>query len=270
MRIVVAYKWASDPQDVRVEAEGQVDMGRARPALSDYDAVAIEVARQVAADPPTGGSEEGSEVVALSVGAESVGAPIAVKAVLARGIDRAVVVADDRFEDAGASGTARVLAEAIRHIGGVDLVVAGDCSVDSGARLVPAVLAGILGWTVLTDVTSLAREPGGALRVERVIPEGLQVLSVETPVVIAVASDAAEPRVPGMKDMMAAGRKPVERLDLTALGVDAASLAALAGTVRRLAPARRVARRGRVISAAEPSAAAAELIDALREEGMWW
>ena len=48
MRIVVAYKWACDPEEATVRAGGTVDWSRAKPGLSAYDPVAIEVARQFA------------------------------------------------------------------------------------------------------------------------------------------------------------------------------------------------------------------------------
>ena len=49
MKIVVAYKWTSDPEEATVGADGTVDWSRARPGISTYDPVAIEVARGLAA-----------------------------------------------------------------------------------------------------------------------------------------------------------------------------------------------------------------------------
>ena len=48
MRIVVAYKWTCDPEEATVRADGTVDWSRAKPGLSAYDPVAIELARQFA------------------------------------------------------------------------------------------------------------------------------------------------------------------------------------------------------------------------------
>jgi electron transfer flavoprotein beta subunit len=62
-----------------------------------------------------------------------------------------------------------------------------------------------------------------------------------------------------MKELLAAGKKPVERLDLKA------RTAAVTVTARSR-PERR-ARQGRLIDAADPAAAAAELAKALREAG---
>ena len=54
---------------------------------------------------------------------------------------------------------------------------------------------------------------------ERAIPGGVQVLEISGPAVLAASADAAVPRVPGMKELLAAAKKPVELLDLTALKV---------------------------------------------------
>ncbi|HEX7660917.1 MAG TPA: hypothetical protein VF444_15705 [Pseudonocardiaceae bacterium] len=261
MKIVAAYKWTADPQEAQVAADGRVDLSRARPVVSGYDAVAIEVGSRLAKD--------GGELVGASVGGPATASPIAVKTALARGLDRTVVVADDAVDGAGTAAAARVLAAVVQHIGDVDVVLTGDCSIDVAARMVPAVLAGVLGWPALTDVTAVEPMADGTLRVERVVPEGVQVLAVQTPAVIAVATDAAVPRVPGMKDVLAAGRKPVEKLDLAALGVEPTELTALAGTVRARAQAERAVRKQHVIDTADPAVAAAELVDTLREAGVW-
>ena len=100
-----------------------------------------------------------------------------------------------------------MLAEVIRHIGDVDLVVTGDSSVDVAAKMVPTALAGELGWPAVAEVTSITGQ-AGALRVERAIPGGVQVLETSGPAVLAAAADAAAPRVPGMKD---SSRRPRSR-----------------------------------------------------------
>ena len=48
MSIVVAYKYAANPQDTTVGSDGVVDWSRAKAAVSEYDPVAIQVARTVA------------------------------------------------------------------------------------------------------------------------------------------------------------------------------------------------------------------------------
>ena len=115
----------------------------------------------------------------------------------------------------------------------------------------------------------LARAPRGFsdkraadLRVERAIPGGVQVLGISGPAVLAASADAAAPRVPGMKDLLAAGKKPVELLDLAALKVSPRS--AVMTVTGRSRPERK-ARKGQLIDTSDPATAAVELVAALRQ-----
>ncbi len=253
MRIVVAYKWAADPQEAAVAADGSVDWSRAKPGISDYDPVAMELARGLA-------EATGGELIGLTAGAKGVGVPIACKAALSRGLDRVVVVEDDALQRAGTSGLAAVLAAAVRHIGDVDVVITGDSSVDVAAKMVPTVLAGQLGWAAVAEVTAVSGQ-AGSLRVERAVPGGMQILEISGPAVLAASADAAVARVPGMKDLLAAGKKPVEHLEISALDLPAGHAAM---TVRSTSRPDRKARKGQIIDTTDPAAAASELVTALR------
>lgn len=257
MKIVVAYKWAPNPQDATVGATGVVDWSRAKPGISEYDPVAAELARQLA-------DATGGEVIGLSAGAKAVDATMARKAALSRGLDRAVIVADDCLKGAGTTQIAAVLAAAVRHIGGVDLVITGDSSVDVGAKMVPTVLAGYLGWPAVAEVSSVTGQ-GALLRVERAIAGGTQVLEITGPVVLAASTDAAVSRVPGMKDILAAGKKPVETLDVAALDLPAGDSVV---TVTDTSRPDLLTRKGQRIDTLDPAAAAAELVAALRGAGV--
>ncbi len=256
MRVAVAYKWTSDPQEASVGTEGSIDWSRAKAGLSQYDPVAIELARRLA-------DETGGEVVGVTAGAAAAGSPIACKTALSRGVDRLVVVTDDSLGGAGTTAVAEVLAAAVRHIGDVDLVVTGDSSMDIGAKMVPTVLAGLLGWPAVADVTAVT-SGGGGVHVEREAPGGVEVLEITGSAVVAATADAAVPRVPGMRDLLAAGKKPVEHLQLSDLGLPDASSQV---TVRASSRPDTKVRKGQMIDAADPEAAAGELVSALRLSG---
>jgi electron transfer flavoprotein beta subunit len=257
MRIVVTYKWTCDPEEATARADGTVDWSRAKPGISTYDPVAMELARRLA-------ESAGAELIGVTAGPKGVGTPIATKAALSRGLDRVVIIEDESLAEAGRSELAAVLAEAIRRIGDVDLIITGDSSVDVAAKMVPTVLAGELGWPAVAEVTAVTPGSQGVLRVERAIPGGVQVLEVTGSAVLAASADAAVPRVPGMKELLAAGKKPVERLELASLKVPPRN--AVMTVTARSRPERK-ARKGQLIDAADPAAAAAELVAALRQGG---
>lgn len=256
MTIVVAYKWAANPQDAGVGADGTVDWSRAKAGVSEYDPVAIELGRQLA-------DATGAELVGITVGAKDAGSPLARKAALSRGFDRAVILADDSVAGWGSAETGAHLAAIVGHIGSVDVVLTGDSSVDVGAKLVPNALAGALGWPILSEVKSVTGTPGDLL-VERAHAGGSQVLKATGPVVLSVATDAMLPRVPGMKDILAAAKKPVEEVSVAALGVPARAATLTVDASRR---PQLKARRGEIIDGADAAAAAAALVAALRGAG---
>ncbi|MHA6512821.1 electron transfer flavoprotein subunit beta/FixA family protein [Tessaracoccus sp. Z1128] len=256
MKIAVAYKWAGDPQEASVGADGTVDLSRAKSVVSDYDAVAIEVGRQLA-------DATGAELVGLCVGGAAAAVPMATKSALARGLDRVVLATDDQLATAGSTSIAAVMAELVRRLGDVSLVLTGDSSIDVGAKMVPTVLGGFLAWPTLTDVTGVTPD-GSALAVSRTLAEGVQNLRVESPAVLAIATDAATPRVPGMKDVLAAGKKPVEVIPAASLAVPTV----LEGVLRSAAPLEGPSRKSIRIDGSDPRAGATALVSALRSDGV--
>ncbi len=257
MKIVVAYKWAANPQDAEVGPDGTVDWSRAKGAVSEYDPVAFELAR-VLADTCAG------EVVGLTVGAAAIDTPLARKAALSRGLDSLVMVADDALRGADGTRIAAVLAGAVRAIGDVDVVVAGESSVDVGDRQVAMTLAAQLGWAGLNAVRAVTAD-GGSLVVEREVAGGVETVVAGGPVVLAATADAALPRVPGMKEILGAAKKPTQVLDLAALDVPAP-----ADTIAPVSTARPDTgnRQGVMLDAADLPAAAAQLTAALRQSGV--
>lgn len=257
MKIVVAYKWAAKPQDAVVAADGTIDWSRATAAVSEYDPVAMELGRRLA-------DASGGELIGVSVGGAELASPMAKKAALSRGLDRTVIVADDALSGAGTTETALALAALVTRIGGVDLVLTGDSSVDTGARMVPTVLAGALGWPAVLQAGSVSGAPG-ELRVERAHEGGSQVLALSGPAVVSVAADAVVPRVPGMKDILAAGKRPTEQVALAELAEQ--GLGSVVGVVGRARPSLK-ARKAQVIDASDATTAAATLVAALRRDAV--
>jgi len=73
------------------------------------------------------------------------------------------------------------------------------------------------------------------------------------------------PRVPGMRDILAAGKKPVETLEVVALDVPASGATV---TVTDTSRPDLKARKGQIIKTGDPAAAADELVTALRGAGV--
>ena len=202
MNIVAAFKVVPDDQDIQVSADGTLDYSKAKNTVSAYDLNAIEAAAQLAA------ANEGSNVVAVTVGGADIDDSKLKKNVLARGVDELVMIADDACADLDAHATAAMLARLVDGLDAADLIVCGDGSADNYAQQVDVQLADALDLPVVTAVSAVSVE-GAVATCDRMLETQLQTVQVDLPAVISVVPDIALPRIPGMKDILAAGKKPM-------------------------------------------------------------
>ena len=240
MRIVACIKAAPDDADIVVGADRALDFSRASWRVGSYDLNAIEAARRLA-------DQVGGEVIGLSVGGTELASTKLRKDALSRGLDSLVVVPGSPAADS--YQTASALAAAIGGLGGCDLVVLGAGSSDRYAQQVGNQLGALLGLPTLNGVNSLAAV-GDCVRVERLLEDAEQVIDVALPAVLSVTSGINTPRIAGMRDILAAGKKPVTE-------ASAAMPAASTRLVSLLAP-EQVDRRRRVVEG-DPAETAAQL-----------
>ena len=201
MNIVVAFKVVPDDQDIQIAGDRSLDFSKAKGIVSAYDLNAIEAAAQLAAAHP------GSTVTAVTAGPASIDDSKLKKNVLARGVDDLRMVADDALADMDAAATAEVLA-ALLADGSYDIILCGDGSADDYAQQVDVQLAARLGLPSVSAVTKIDGAEG-AVVVERTLEDVVEEVRVPLPAVVAVSPDVALPRIPGMKDILAAGKKPM-------------------------------------------------------------
>ena len=188
MTIAVAYKVAANPQDARVEPDGRIDWSRGKLGISDYDPVAIQVAREAA-------DTSGTDLVGVSVGTVAATAVKEKKNVLARGLDRVVTLGDDKTSEWSSVQVASALAALIQRIEGVTLVVTGDASVDDGAQLMSALVGARLRLPTFLEVTHV--EPSGmGWKITQNYDGGSRVVRTDGAAVIAATPDATLPKVP--------------------------------------------------------------------------
>ena len=225
MKIVSCFKVVFDDQDITINDDRSLCMDKAAASISSYDLNAIEAGTALLetlnGQPGTGcgdtGFDSGGELVALSVGGKLLDDSKLKKNLLSRGPDSLVLVADDSLGDLDSYATADALRAAIEFLGGFDLVICGDGSADRYAQQVGIQLGTLLGLPVLNCVSRL--EPAkGKLMVERALEHDVQAIEVTLPAVISVTSDINKPRIAGMKQILAAGKKPVSMLSAADIG----------------------------------------------------
>ncbi|GAA5165067.1 electron transfer flavoprotein subunit beta/FixA family protein [Ornithinimicrobium tianjinense] len=215
MNIVVCVKYVPDAQgDRHFEADNTTDRESVDGLLSELDEYAVEEALKLV--------ESGDgEVTVLTMGPEDAAA--ALKKALQMGADKAVLVTDEAIAGSDSVATSLVLAEAVKKIGGVDLVLTGLASTDGSMSVVPAMLAERLGLPQVTFASELTVE-GGSVRIRRDSETDSQTVEASLPAVVSVTDQINEPRYPSFKGIMAAKKKPVETWSLADLGVDASQV----------------------------------------------
>lgn len=212
-RFVACYKWVLDEADIRIADDLSVDFSHAKGKLSEFDRSAIEAAMQ--SYEAAGGEESGIEVHSLTFGNAEVLRSF--KDALSRGPIEGWAIASSAGDAADGRVTAQALAAGIKAMGDVSCVFAAEGASDTYARQVPARIAALLDWPFVSSVLELRIEDG-VLFATRKLDDCLQKVQVHLPAVVSVLPEGFEPRTPGLKAVMAAGRKPTHELDASELG----------------------------------------------------
>jgi electron transfer flavoprotein beta subunit len=251
--IMACYKWVADEADIRIHADLSVDSSKAKGKISDYDKNAIELAVQIA-------GQSGNKAVGLTFGGDKTRQSL--KDALSRGLEEACWVKSAEAEGADGAVTARALAAAIKAFGDVSLVICAEGASDTYARQTAPRLGALLDLPVVTSVCQLNLS-GSTLTAVRKLEDCLQTVQTELPAVIAVLPEINQPTIPGLKAVMAAGKKPVTEYEAKDLGVD-------------LNPSREVVsvqgyaqeRKNILIAGEDAEAQTAELVAILKKEGV--
>ena len=168
-----------------------------KPVIGQYEEFALEAALKIK-------DTVGGKITALSLGNNFVRDVI--KKALAVGGDELILLEDEAFDGGDSWSTANALAMAIKKIGEYDLIFCGRQSSDWDAGQVGLGIAEILGIPAVT----LARKvevTDGKVKVEKVIPDGYQVVEVTLPALIVVTSGIGALRYATLKGIMAAAKK---------------------------------------------------------------
>ncbi|MFL5483138.1 MAG: electron transfer flavoprotein subunit beta/FixA family protein [Gemmatimonadaceae bacterium] len=212
--------------------------------LNDFDAWAVEAALQLK------DKNAGSEVTVISLGPDVVQETI--RKGLSMGADRGVHLKADKVPFDGFA-VASALAAELRS-GGYDLILFGKMSPDSSNGVVGQMVAEMLELPCVSAISSLEIASGKGTA-KRELEGAQEIVEFPLPAVLTVDEGLNTARLPSLKGIMAAKKKPLESR--------AAQLPQPQLTVTRLElPPERQA--GRIIG--EGAAAVPELVKLLQTE----
>ena len=209
-KIIACYKWVADEADLKINADLSVDISKAKGKISDYDKNAIETAVLAA-------KTSGGKAVGLTFAAAK--AKQSLKDALSRGPEEAYWINAEEASGADGAVSAKALAAAVKKIDDVSLVICAEGASDTYARQTAPRMGAVLDWPVITSVCKIELD-GSTLTAVRKLDDCMQTVKAELPAVIAVLPEINNAPIPGLKAVMAAGKKPVTEFKAEDLDID--------------------------------------------------
>lgn len=200
MRIAVCLKRVPDTTTkIVIAVDGKsIDEAGVKFVPNPFDEFALEEALKLKEAAGTG------ETVVYCLGSDA--AQETIRTALAMGIDRGVLLRG--APPADGLEVARSLAAELKGAG-YDLVLFGKQAVDDYNHQVGAMVAELLDLPCVTSVAHLTLADG-ALEAEREIEGGIEVVTAALPAVLTCEKGLNTPRLPSLKGIMAAKKKPLE------------------------------------------------------------
>jgi len=229
MNIVVCVKLVPDthiPLEIEPQT-GTINSDDFVYVINPCDRAAVEEAVRI--------KEEGlaTQVTLVCLGSSS--AVRGLRSCLALGADRAILLNDPAFKDSDSYATAVVLSKAISSLQ-YALILCGTRAADTNTGLVGAVIAEILGISLVSEVTRInAPTDGGKVRVHRKLEKGnREVVEVNLPALLTTDVEVQQARYASLPSLMAAQTKEIEEFDLKALGLSAMEVGSRGSKIQTL------------------------------------
>ena len=162
------------------------------------------------------------EIVAVCMGREQAQRPL--QKALALGADRAVLLTDQALAGSDISGTAYALAQALEKQN-AELVILGQQAADADCYVMAAAVADHMRRPLVTQVAELSLD-GSTLRAKRQTEHGYDVIEAPLPAVISVSDAINTPRLPSIKAIMGAKKKPTDVVSAADAGIDTSRVGA--------------------------------------------
>ncbi len=200
MHIVVCIKQVPKTLDVRVDpvTHNLIREG-IESTINMFDENALEEALLLR-------EKFGGKVSVISMGPPQVRE--ALRKALAMGADEAYLLCDPSLGGADVLATAYTLAQGIKKLQPVDLILCGRHAVDADTGQVGPELAEQLGWQQVTLVKRLECD-GSKITAWRECEEGTAVWALSLPAVVTVGKEINKPRYPTPIGIIRSGKKQI-------------------------------------------------------------
>lgn len=209
MKILVAVKRVIDPYvKIRVKSDNSgVETQNIKMAMNPFDEIAVEEALRLRE------KNWASEVVVVSIGDDS--SQETLRHALALGADKAILVRTDKaFESLNIAKILKKISDDEKP----SLILMGKQTIDGDNNQTPQMLAALLNWPQAMYASQI-KESADQLEVTREIDGGLETINIKLPAVVSTDLRLNEPRYASLPNIMKAKRKPLDVVELDALGL---------------------------------------------------
>jgi len=177
--------------------------------INEWDDYALEEAVRIK-------EKQGGTVTAITVGGDESDSTL--RKCLARGADKAIRLADPKFEGSDSFAIAKILSSAIKPLH-FDLILCGVQSGDGGYAMVGPIVAEMLGIPHATMVKKIELLTGSA-KVNRELEGGLEEqVEIKLPALFAVQTGINEPRYVSIMGIRKAMQKEIKLMSLADTGL---------------------------------------------------
>ena len=213
MKIIVCVKQVPDTSGkVAVNPDGTLNRASMATITNPDDLNAVEAALVLK-------EQTGAEVIVISMGPPP--AEGMLREVMARGVDRAVLVSGREFGGSDTYATSQILAAAINKIGleDDDIVLCGRQAIDGDTAQVGPQIAEKLGLPQVSYAAEITKE-GDTLTVKRMLEDGYMTIQVKTPCLITCIKELNAPRYMSVGGVFDCYSMPYEVYDYETLKDD--------------------------------------------------
>lgn len=172
--------------------------------------------------------KNGAKIVVFTMGPAD--AEKSLRTALSMGSDEAVLITDRCFAGADTVATSKVLASALEHHGGFDLILTGAQTSDGATGQVGPMVAAQLGIPHISDAQSISyNDVADRIEVARKFADNRVLLASSLPVLLTMSFGCNTPRFPTLRSKLAANKKEIQIYTNTELGL-ASNEVGLAGS----------------------------------------
>jgi electron transfer flavoprotein beta subunit len=247
MRMLTVVRQVLDAEESVVIQNGAVSLQGRKLVMDTMDEYGVEEALRLR----EAGSE--AEVVALAIGPAR--SEEALRAALAMGADRGILVETGTFLDVIAVSS--VVAQ-VAHNEQIDLIFCGGQQADWDSQALGAAIAERLDWPQATWTNALVLEDK-KLTGKHDVDAGSETFALSLPAVVTTQQGLNEPRYPTLPNIMKSKKKELRRVPLEGFAVSAKlKVVGVEVQVKE--------RRKKILDGKNAASAAAQLVDLLRND----